>query len=248
MRGLVVLISLAVLVLLAACDDAADDEDEATQASEEDAAASVEVEEGEAEAESGEAGSGETDGTGGDADEGGAPERPESDVELVEEAREDFLGEELGASEMETTEQLGSEIERIEELESRYDAEETEQGEVQLTVPDHVLFDFDSDELRPEAAEALDDIAEVIEHYEDAPVEIQGHTDHIGEPEYNLDLSERRAHSVVDYLVDRGVDEGRLTARGLGEEEPVAPNEHEDGSDNPEGRAQNRRVEVLIDE
>lgn len=182
---------------------------------------------------------------GGDA---AAGERPQADEALAEAQREE-LSEQIEGSQLEVVDRLGSELERIEELESRYDATETEQGETQLTVPDHVLFDFDSDELRPDASRILDEIAEVIAHYADAPVAIHGHTDSIGDAGYNQALSERRAAAVETYLGEEaGVDPDRLTSQGFGQSEPVAPNTGEDGSDNPEGRAQNRRVEVLIDD
>jgi outer membrane protein OmpA-like peptidoglycan-associated protein len=188
------------------------------------------------------------DDQGSEAADGGADdagERPESDFELAEEQREEFLG----TSELQSTGTIGSTTDRIGDLESRYDATETEEADTQLTVPDNVLFDFDSDELRPEASEVLDEVAEVIDSYGDAAVEIVGHTDDIGAAAYNQDLSERRAASVVDHLVDEaGVDAGRLSSRGVGAAEPIEPNTNDDGSDNPDGRAANRRVEVNIDE
>jgi outer membrane protein OmpA-like peptidoglycan-associated protein len=189
----------------------------------------------------------DADADGSEATDGGgdAGERPESDFELAEEQREEFLG----ASELQSTGTIGSTTDRIGDLESRYDATETDDAETQLTVPDNVLFDFDSDELRPEASEVLDEVAEVIDSYGDAAVEIVGHTDDIGAADYNQELSERRAASVVDHLVDEaGVDAGRLSSRGVGASEPIAPNANDDGSDDPDGRAANRRVEVNIDE
>lgn len=190
------------------------------------------------------------DGVADDGDDGAddAGERPASDLALAEQQREEFIEERAGVSDLQSTGTIGSSTDRIGELESAYDATETEQQETQLTVPDNVLFDFDSDELRPEASDVLGEIAEVIEHYDGAAVEIRGHTDDIGSDAYNQDLSERRAEAVVRYLVDQaGVDAGRLTATGAGSSEPVADNANADGSDNPEGRAQNRRVEVTID-
>jgi outer membrane protein OmpA-like peptidoglycan-associated protein len=128
---------------------------------------------------------------------------------------------------------------RVGRIISEYDGRETAAGTV-LTIPAHVLFDFDDDQLRPDARAALDAITEVLEYYAAAPVEITGHTDSRGSASYNQDLSERRARSVVDDLVSAGIDPGRLTATGRGEADPVATN------DSDEGRQANRRVEVLV--
>jgi outer membrane protein OmpA-like peptidoglycan-associated protein len=123
---------------------------------------------------------------------------------------------------------------------------EAVEGDTVITLPDEVLFDFNRSELRSDAAATLDRIAQAITYFQDAPVHVAGHTDSRGSDGDNQQLSEHRAQSVVDYLVGAGVDRGRLTAQGFGESEPVAPNENADGSDNPEGRAQNRRVEIVI--
>lgn len=109
-----------------------------------------------------------------------------------------------------------------------------------------VLFDFDSDQLRPEAAPVVESVAEaVIESGK--PVEVQGHTDAKGSDEYNQDLSERRAEAFKAALVAAGVT-SEITTTGFGETRPVAPNEKADGSDDPAGRQLNRRVEVVIPE
>ena len=77
-------------------------------------------------------------------------------------------------------------------------------------------------------------------------VEISGHTDNKGSADYNQKLSERRAQSVVKYLIDHGITKERLKAVGYGEESPIADNQYSDGKDNPEGRQQNRRTEFEI--
>jgi OOP family OmpA-OmpF porin len=74
---------------------------------------------------------------------------------------------------------------------------------------------------------------------------IVGHTDSIGSDEYNQRLSERRAQAVKQYLVSKGIAASRLSTEGQGEREPIAPNT-EDGKDNPEGRAMNRRAELKV--
>jgi OOP family OmpA-OmpF porin len=82
---------------------------------------------------------------------------------------------------------------------------------------------------------------EVIEAYGGRPVRVEGHTDSVASESYNQGLSERRARSVADWLAENGVDGDRLTTRGWGETRPVAEN------DTPEGRQQNRRVELIIE-
>jgi outer membrane protein OmpA-like peptidoglycan-associated protein len=116
-----------------------------------------------------------------------------------------------------------------------------------VSLPDRVLFDFDDDDVKPEGRDALDELAEVILHLEDTPVRVAGHTDSRGDPDYNQRLSERRAEAVVEHLVGAGVEPSRLVAEGFGETQPVAPNETEDGEDDPAGRAANRRVEIVIE-
>lgn len=135
---------------------------------------------------------------------------------------------------------------RVREILTELDATTTPEGTV-VTLPEQVLFDFDQAVLRPEASATLDDLAEVIAFYADRPVSIRGHTDARGSDEYNQDLSQRRALAVRDDLVQRhGIDQARLEAVGFGETQPVAPNERPDGSDDPEGRQRNRRVEVVV--
>jgi outer membrane protein OmpA-like peptidoglycan-associated protein len=119
-------------------------------------------------------------------------------------------------------------------------------GDTVVTLPDTVLFDFDRDELRPDAAGVLDSLAEVMTFYDGVPVKVEGHTDSVGTAGYNQRLSERRAAAVASYLLGRGVDPDRISAAGFGAAHPVAPNAHPDGSDNPAGRAANRRVEIVL--
>jgi outer membrane protein OmpA-like peptidoglycan-associated protein len=115
-----------------------------------------------------------------------------------------------------------------------------------LTVRNDVLFDFDKAELRPEATEALQRVAEIIRQRRPARVRILGHTDSMGSDAYNQTLSERRARSVEQWLSANAQGLPPLTSEGRGEREPVAPNET-GGRDDPEGRQRNRRVEVLLE-
>jgi OOP family OmpA-OmpF porin len=103
-----------------------------------------------------------------------------------------------------------------------------------------VHFDFDKATLKPEAKIILNEAAALLNQHERVVVEVAGHTDSIGTDAYNQGLSERRANSVRDYLVEKGVRASRLTAKGYGESMPVASN------DTSEGRAENRRVELIV--
>ena len=110
-----------------------------------------------------------------------------------------------------------------------------------------VNFDFDKSTLRPDAVAILDEAVEILKRYPDLRVEVAGHTDAIGTDAYNQGLSERRARAVYDYLTGNGIDASRMVGpNGYGESRPIAPNTNEDGSDNPEGRAQNRRTELNV--
>jgi outer membrane protein OmpA-like peptidoglycan-associated protein len=103
-----------------------------------------------------------------------------------------------------------------------------------------VLFDVDSAALDSSGRDTLEDVAGVIKQYDKTAVVVQGHTDSTGSEEHNQVLSERRADSVSNYLGNRGVDDQRLSAVGLGEGYPVASNDTESG------RRQNRRVDILL--
>jgi OOP family OmpA-OmpF porin len=110
-----------------------------------------------------------------------------------------------------------------------------------------VNFDFDKATLRPDAVSILNEAIDILKRYPDLKVEVAGHTDSIGSDAYNQKLSERRAKTVYDYLTSNGIDAGRLVGPvGYGESRPIAPNTNPDGSDNPEGRAQNRRTELNV--
>jgi OOP family OmpA-OmpF porin len=110
-----------------------------------------------------------------------------------------------------------------------------------------VNFDFDKSTLRPDAVAILNEAIEILKRYPDLKVEVAGHTDSIGTDAYNQGLSERRARAVYDYLTSNGIDASRLVGpNGYGESRPIAPNTNPDGSDNPEGRALNRRTELNV--
>ena len=123
---------------------------------------------------------------------------------------------------------------------------ETE-DETIYTIDGQVLFDFDRADLRPEAITVLEEIeAAIIARDYRGTIEVAGHTDSIGTPEYNQDLSERRAAGVALWFRQRIPAEQAIVAVGYGESQPIAPNTFPDGSDDPTGRTQNRRVEIIV--
>ncbi len=94
--------------------------------------------------------------------------------------------------------------------------------------------------LQPESYKVLDDLVAYLQRKDDDKIEIGGHTDNVGKPAANIILSQDRAKAVMDYLISKGIDPSRMTAKGYGMTVPVADNKTEDG------RAQNRRTEVTI--
>jgi OOP family OmpA-OmpF porin len=110
----------------------------------------------------------------------------------------------------------------------------------------NVLFDFDRDSLRPEAASLLDRVGALLVALGSPPLRVDGHTDAVGTEAYNLDLSQRRADAVRAALVDRSVAAGSIQARGLGESVPLVPEMTPDGRDDPAARQRNRRVELVL--
>lgn len=101
-----------------------------------------------------------------------------------------------------------------------------------------ILFDFDQSNIKSQYYSDVDEVATILANNPSLKVEIQGHTDTVGRDAYNMRLSERRAEAVMGYLVNKGIDSSRLSAVGFGESMPTVSN------DTPEGRAQNRRVEL----
>jgi outer membrane protein OmpA-like peptidoglycan-associated protein len=111
----------------------------------------------------------------------------------------------------------------------------------------HILFDYDKVIINEKSHAELNEGINFVKRYPGSRIEIAGHTDNIGVPQYNQTLSEKRAAAVREYLVRvGGVDPTKITAVGHRDLYPVAPNQKSDGKDNPDGRAQNRRVEINI--
>jgi OmpA-OmpF porin, OOP family len=106
----------------------------------------------------------------------------------------------------------------------------------------NILFDFDKAVVKEKYYEDVKKIADLMQEFPDKNITIEGHTDSFGTNEYNQKLSEERAKSVRQYLIDKfGINGSRLTAVGYGEEKPIASN------DTPEGRQKNRRVEAVLE-
>ena len=152
----------------------------------------------------------------------------EQELQAAREAREQ-LERQLGVA-------LGS-------LEQLATVERDEQNRLVITLSGEVLFGFDDDQLLPVAERRLQKVAKVLQEYgEQGTIVVEGHTDAIGPEDYNKNLSERRAQSVADFLAEHGVERQALQTVGQGESDPLVPN------DSPENRANNRRVEIIIEE
>ena len=110
-----------------------------------------------------------------------------------------------------------------------------------LVIFDKVQFASGSDHILPKSEQVVDELAHALhEHHEIKRVEIQGHTDNVGDSAYNLKLGQERSDSVKHALIKRGIAPARLSAKGYGESDPIAPNA------TPAGRAKNRRVDFVI--
>jgi outer membrane protein OmpA-like peptidoglycan-associated protein len=112
--------------------------------------------------------------------------------------------------------------------------------QIQLTMPSNVTFAVNSATIQPGFFKALDDVSATLVQYNDTSVDIIGHASSDGDDAYNMTLSQQRAQSVRNYLVSRGTQSVRINAIGMGETQPIADNA------TAEGRAANRRVEILL--
>jgi outer membrane protein OmpA-like peptidoglycan-associated protein len=118
--------------------------------------------------------------------------------------------------------------------------------EIRIELAADVLFDFDKADIRPQAQQALKQVATVIREKTKGAVRIEGHTDSKGSDSYNQKLSVGRANSVKNWLVQKeGLKNARFSTAGFGAKNPVVSNTKADGSDDPQGRQKNRRVEII---
>lgn len=111
---------------------------------------------------------------------------------------------------------------------------------------ENIYFEYDKYDIRPDAAAELDKLVQLLIDNPEIKIEMGSHTDSVASHVYNYELSKNRAESTVRYLIRKGIAPDRLTAKGYGEEFPIARNTNPDGTDNPEGRAKNRRTEFKI--
>lgn len=111
---------------------------------------------------------------------------------------------------------------------------------------ENIYFEFDSVRITSTAATELDKLVQLLIDNPDIRIEMGSHTDSVGSNSYNYELSKGRAESTVRYLIEHGISAERLTARGYGEEQPIARNTNPDGTDNKAGRDMNRRTEFKI--
>lgn len=111
---------------------------------------------------------------------------------------------------------------------------------IQLVMPGNILFASNADQLNQRFYPVLDSIRDVLTEFDRTGIYVQGHADSVGSAAYNLELSRRRADSVANYLVFKGVARNRMLVQGFGKEHPIEDNATE------QGRRLNRRVEILI--
>ncbi len=134
---------------------------------------------------------------------------------------------------------MDQKAEEIEEELEGVTVQRVEEG-IAVSFDSGLLFAFDSANLRTASRENLDKLTTIINRDDDTILLIVGHTDSVGDADYNMELSQRRAQSAADYMISQGLAESRVQTDGRGETEPIADNETDDG------RQENRRVEVAI--
>ena len=154
----------------------------------------------------------------------------------------------------EVTEEQKVEEEQVKEVVEETTKEVTEEVkeevkpevEVKTVFLRTIFFDFDKYSLTSQSKTTLDNLTDIMRLFPEMHIIAIGHTDAIGNESYNLDLSKKRADSAIGYLKTKGIESGRLQIKALGESEHIAINQNPDGSDNPEGRKFNRRVEFKV--
>lgn len=110
----------------------------------------------------------------------------------------------------------------------------------------NIYFDYDKYDIREDALKDLKAVLKILNEFPNSKVELSGHTDNKGSYQYNLVLSLNRAKGTYDWLISNGISKSRIKYTYYSFNKPAAPNQHPDGSDNPEGRQKNRRVEFKV--
>ena len=111
---------------------------------------------------------------------------------------------------------------------------------------ENIYYEFNEYNITREASKELDKLYQILVDNPEIEIELSSHTDSVASVEYNQNLSQKRAESAVNYLIQRGISPERIVAKGYGELKPIARNTNPDGTDNPEGRDRNRRTEFKI--
>jgi outer membrane protein OmpA-like peptidoglycan-associated protein len=135
----------------------------------------------------------------------------------------------------------------LEKARQEFEAQQSGRS-LSMNLSGDVLFDYDKAELKPEAEQALKKVAVVLSQFPESKVTVEGYTDSKGTKATNMQLSRERAQAVKDWLArNGGVVAASISTKGFGEQYPIAPNKNTDGSDNPVGRALNRRVSIIVE-
>jgi peptidoglycan-associated lipoprotein len=115
-----------------------------------------------------------------------------------------------------------------------------------IFVLENIYYEYNEYFITPVAAKELNKLAQILTDNPEIRIELSSHTDSVASVEYNQELSQKRAESAVNYLIQRGISADRMIAKGYGELKPIARNTNPDGTDNPRGRDKNRRTEFKI--
>lgn len=135
----------------------------------------------------------------------------------------------------------------LEKARQEFQAQQTGRS-LSMNLSGDVLFDYDKAALKPEAEEALKKVAVVLSQFPESKVTVEGYTDSKGSKSVNMELSRQRAQAVKDWLIKSGgVAAANISVKGFGEQYAIAANTNADGTDNPLGRALNRRVSIIVE-
>lgn len=172
-------------------------------------------------------------------------EKLEDQAETIEETVEEDTEEQIETILEKPVEEITEETANVEETEEIEETEElAEKTQVEIRP---IFFEFDKATLTQEAKNELDKVAELLDQNKAVQVELVGYADPLGDQQYNINLSKKRAKSALEYLSQKGIDTERMSSTGKGETDFIAVNQNPDGSDNPKGRRYNRRVEIQLE-